>query len=444
MIFKSLALFRAWNCFVLFLVVLFLSEKGFSQINIPIIKANSIVVDIKDGETFKKGHWNISPKVKPDVYFSDRCKKQKWVTFYTDIDSIKFSTEPNKTYKFLIVLNGKDTALTEISTIQNIPLKYEKNNQLINDTIPFKLGFNNAIQLKVSINKSQPLDFILDTGANGVILSADALSESCNVKIDSKIKGYNFGGFSDDALSNNNHIQISDLTWKNVPLTIKYQNQPNADGIIGYNIFDGYILEINYEKEILVIHQDLPITAAKFDSKELNFKDGLSYISLSLIVGKKAISGLFDFDTGSDGTLFINNEFAERNKLLETLKSIDSDELKGGGTNKIEVLTSILPKLQFGKYGLFEVPINIEKTNGNNIVPFNIVGNDILKRFHLLIDYKNDRVYFHPNNLKSKMYGRNKRLIIKYSIAFILISLISLIIFLFRKRIVSFSRKIKF
>ena len=78
---------------------------------LPIIKANSIMVDIKDDDVLEKEAWRIVPEEELDVYMTSAKK----VTFYTDIDSISFEINPKVgTYDFIILLNGKDTARTQI------------------------------------------------------------------------------------------------------------------------------------------------------------------------------------------------------------------------------------------------------------------------------------------------------------------------------------------
>lgn len=84
----------------------------FAQKSIPVIKANSTSVNVRDGKDFKKDAWNISPEIKPDIYLTPN--KNKKVTFYTDLDSISFFVQPNKEYNFKIILNKKDTAFTRI------------------------------------------------------------------------------------------------------------------------------------------------------------------------------------------------------------------------------------------------------------------------------------------------------------------------------------------
>lgn len=85
-----------------------------AQQKLPIIKATSLKVDIRDGDDLRKGAWTITPKVKPDVYATAFSSKPRKVTFYTDQDSISFNVKPNVYTQFNILVNNTDTALTGI------------------------------------------------------------------------------------------------------------------------------------------------------------------------------------------------------------------------------------------------------------------------------------------------------------------------------------------
>jgi hypothetical protein len=93
-------------------ILLLLVQTLPAQQKLPVIRANSKMVDIRDGDTFSKAGWTISPQLKPDLYTTPN--KNKKVTFYTDLDSISFTVNPNKRYYFIILLNNKDSALTQI------------------------------------------------------------------------------------------------------------------------------------------------------------------------------------------------------------------------------------------------------------------------------------------------------------------------------------------
>lgn len=92
------------------LFAIFLGQTVLAQKKLPIIKANSTSVDIKDDNNLRKNAWTIVPEEKLDVYTTSAKK----VTFYTDIDSISFKIDPKKLYNFIILVNGKDSARTQI------------------------------------------------------------------------------------------------------------------------------------------------------------------------------------------------------------------------------------------------------------------------------------------------------------------------------------------
>ena len=94
--------------------LILLGQLLFAQKKIPIIRATFKVVDIRDGNVFKKGYWNITPDAHPDVYTTSFSKKTKRITFYTNQDSITFNVKSNSYFLFNILLNNKDTALTGI------------------------------------------------------------------------------------------------------------------------------------------------------------------------------------------------------------------------------------------------------------------------------------------------------------------------------------------
>jgi transglutaminase-like putative cysteine protease len=99
------------KCLFIFLLSLS-TQLIFAQGNLPVIKAGSKLVDVKDGDVLKKGSWTITPEANPDVYTT--ATKGKKVTFYTDQDSISVAITPATKFDFIILLNGKEKAVTQI------------------------------------------------------------------------------------------------------------------------------------------------------------------------------------------------------------------------------------------------------------------------------------------------------------------------------------------
>lgn len=96
---------------ILLLLLLSSIQISVAREKLPVIRANSSTMDIRDGAYLRKGYWTISPQIKPDIYTASSHK----VTFITDLDSISFNlTSETEKKDFIILLNGKDSAFTQI------------------------------------------------------------------------------------------------------------------------------------------------------------------------------------------------------------------------------------------------------------------------------------------------------------------------------------------
>ncbi len=137
----------------------------FAQQKLPVIKATSKKVDIRDGNILKKAIWNISPELKPDLY--ETPNKNKKVTFYTNLDSISFIVKPNEKYNFIILLNNKDSALTQIAyKPSNLEIlknadKYNYNDNRLITKFTYESMNDSAL---IKIRKVFNLDSIIGTG----------------------------------------------------------------------------------------------------------------------------------------------------------------------------------------------------------------------------------------------------------------------------------------
>jgi hypothetical protein len=84
----------------------------FAQKNIPIIKATSKKIDIRDGNDFKKQYWTLSPELNPDIYETSSLGQK--VTFITDKDSITVKIKKDTKFDFIVLLNDSIKAHTQI------------------------------------------------------------------------------------------------------------------------------------------------------------------------------------------------------------------------------------------------------------------------------------------------------------------------------------------
>lgn len=158
---------RKFVLIILILVIglVLINQLFFTKDQVPVISASSKMVDIRDGGILKKAAWRIVPDKKPDVYVT--TNKNSLVTFYTDLDSISFHVKPKEKYRFIIVINGKDSALTEITYLPSYretlkrAAKYNENDNRVVPKFTYESSNNPNLQ---SLRKHYKLDSIAGNG----------------------------------------------------------------------------------------------------------------------------------------------------------------------------------------------------------------------------------------------------------------------------------------
>lgn len=390
-----------------FLLLTLTTQFVFAQKQLPVLKTNKTSINIKEGDFDYKDAWTLSPEVQPDVFVTNPFVGNKTIIFYSDIDSISFNVKPNKKYDFIILLNGKDKAYTQINTDSKGNPSIEpklfytrlKNTNQAADTIPFTLGMDNRIHLKGKVNNSDTLDFLFDTGAGSCVITSSIIGKKIKLTITGSQENGGADGVAVVEKSTKNVIQINNLIWKDVSLlSIPYQN-PSFDVVLGWIAFEDKIVEIDYEKNILIIHQTLPQVNKEYSKLEIKLIEGIPYIKVKLIVDGNESEDWFDFDTGSDGTLVIGHKFAKEHLLNNTMKSIGTSKSVGSAGIVMVGKVVILPKLKLGDYEMYQIPLSIQQQEIKGVEHNENIGNNILKRFNTIIDFKNNYIYLKPNNL---------------------------------------------
>jgi len=377
--------------------------------NLPILQAHTKSIDVREGNNLYKGYWEVSPEVKKDVYFAHRFKKTSTITFYSDVDSISFKVTPKHTYDFIILLNHKDTCYTEISTIRSSYYKDCNGCIITNDTIPFILGKDNRVYIMGKVNGSAPFKFFFDDGADNTILFPSALQKGAKLRFDGSIENNGTGGTEPRKTSNTNDLAISKLKWHNEQVMYVDKQIGEGDGTIGYDVFEDKIIEIDYDKRLMIIH-DAPIKLSKgFVKFHMQLNGGeVPSITGTVINQEKKITAEFQFDMGATGCLFLNQGFLKKNNLYGTMETIGEAQTTGAGSGVTKTTLAILPEFIFGNYSFKKIPVNLENPVEHDPGTGTLCM-DILKRFHTILDYQNNLIWLKPDGLVNSPFKQNQQ-----------------------------------
>jgi hypothetical protein len=271
---------------------------------------------------------------------------------------------------------------------------------------PFIQLTGGVILLKATIDTLQTdsLHFILDTGSGGISLDS-ATVEKCkfiSVPTERTIRGIagtkkvhftyghylNFPGLKTDTFSF--HINNYDLLSSVYGVKI--------DGIIGFSFLRKYILKINFDETVLEV---LTPGYIKYPKGGLLLKPqftNLPYISF-FTEDTRNIWGKYIFDSGAGLTLLLSKDFVTDSLQLIKKNKIYTTQAEGLGGKKSMEFT-VLKSMQIGPYKFKKVPVYIfEDENNITAYPqvFGIIGNDILRRFNLIVNYPEQTIHLKPN-----------------------------------------------
>lgn len=381
------------------LIVLFLFQGtivNYGQSNLTILKANSRVISIRDGQNLKKNVWNVDPGTKLDVYYADLPRTNHLVTFISDIDTISFDVSFGRNYDFIVLLNSKDSCHSRISANYNgiSTYTYLVKKQIQGpDTLPFIMQ-NSRMYFEGSVNHHKGFIIQFDLGAGMSALNYKSVSKG-EIVFDGKTNLVNTDGSNEEPTSSSSSIQIAGLNWDKVPMVqIKNMNN-NEDAIVGNSLFENKVVEINYDKKIVIIHDTVPVIPANYTRHDIVYIQHRPYIKAGIIVDGKTYNDWFLFDTGRDGNMVLRDSFFRRNNIWDKLKTVFVL-----GNKHVKVV----PQLQIG-----------EKIFTNVITPAynpakmrtdrpNLIGNKLLNHFNVILDNQNGFIYLTPNSLQNNSY----------------------------------------
>ncbi len=183
----------------------------FGQVKLPIIRATSKNVTIRDGVHFRNNFWYIVPETKPDIYYVEFPRKEQKVTFITDKDSISFDVKYGEKYDFIILLNEHDTCYTQIAGVYQNLKNHEKSTPNASDTIPFTLR-GNRIYFEGHINGSIPLHIQFDLGAGMSNINHKSVKK-VKMDFDGKANLINSDGTNEARLSSKNDVVLGGFGW---------------------------------------------------------------------------------------------------------------------------------------------------------------------------------------------------------------------------------------
>ncbi len=290
------------------------------------------------------------------------------------------------------------------------------------DKIRFQL-VDNLIIMPVEVNGVK-LSFLLDSGVSKPILFNIANIDTLQIKNVETVYLRGLGGGEPvEALkSQNNFFKIGNAININQDIFVVFDSSINftprlgvdVHGIIGFDLFRDFIVEINYSSKYLKLHKPETYVykkCGKCEQFNLSFYNNKPYIDGVVRIDSESLPVKLLIDTGSSDALWLFEEDSLNMKPIDDYYFMDF--LGKGLSGNVHGKRSKVKSFSLNSFVFKDVNVAFpdstsisfarkhEERNGS-------ISGEILKRFNILMDYKHARITLKKNNKYKSPFRYNK------------------------------------
>lgn len=288
--------------------------------------------------------------------------------------------------------------------------------------IKFKL-VNNIIVLPVELNGVK-LSFVLDTGVSRPILFSliDIDSVLLKDREASLLQGLGNNGVINAIKSRGNIIKIGNTIAVNKDISVVFDESINftprlgvpVHGIIGYDVFKDFIVEINYSGQFIKLYNSNTLInkkSSKWSKIPIEIINKKPYLKANVKLEDEQQEVKLLIDTGGGDALWLFEHSDEKIKIPQ--EKFFDDFLGKGLSGAIYGKRSKVKNFALASYILNDVnvayPDSLSLDTSKILKDRNgSISGNILKRFNIIFDYGNGDLWLKKNgNFKKPFYYNN-------------------------------------
>jgi hypothetical protein len=278
--------------------------------------------------------------------------------------------------------------------------------------IPFTQLSGGIIIIRAKLDQfPDSLNFVFDTGSGGISLDS-ATANDLKIpltKSNRTIRG--IAGIKNVSFALNHELGFTGLTTRQLDFHINdYELLTSVygiriDGIIGYSFIRRYVIRINYDSNLLEIY-----TPGIFRYPKGGYLLKPDFTTLprqtALLEDGRAVYNRYIFDTGAGLCFLLSRDFVEDSSLFKTKKKFYPTQAEGLGGKKQMDLT-VAKSVKIGPFKFRNVPVHVfDDTYNVTSYPTlgGIMGNDLLRRFNVILNYPQQMIHIKPNNHYNELF----------------------------------------
>lgn len=261
--------------------------------------------------------------------------------------------------------------------------------------IPFTCTADDNVMVHATLNGRDPVDLMFHTAVDSVSLTKAAIARLTTFAPNGSIEVRSWGGTAAARHSQGNTLQIGPLTWRDLELTESELSGPGTDGKFGPNLFAGQVVELDFDRNELRLHETLPPHTEQFECLELEERDGMLFVVGEARVGERAARTSFLLHTGFGGAALFDEQFV-REHGLPTALDPDAPTLQDSYGNPVRTQRLQRTSLRLGTLVFDDVPAAVfgGQLGGRRT---SVLGGTVLTRMNLVFAADRRHLYVRPN-----------------------------------------------
>jgi hypothetical protein len=273
----------------------------------------------------------------------------------------------------------------------------------------------NLVIIPVYLNDQGPYNFVLDTGVGNAILTDPSLLEELSLKKEREIKVTGAG--SDQAelkafIVSGVKVQVDAVTAPNLTMTILSEDVFNLSayvglpiyGILGYQFFNSFVVKVDYINLNLTLYKPENFVYRKRFGVKIPFEidDQKPYLyGMTTLNDSTKIRTRLILDTGAGHALSLEQE---SHPSIKVPTPAFRTQLGTGLSGTIRGYLGRVQHFELGKFKFKNVLTSfpdhddVGAKTSSRINRNGNLGNEMLKRFNVLIDYSRSALILKPNS----------------------------------------------
>lgn len=290
-------------------------------------------------------------------------------------------------------------------------------------SVPF-VQENGFILVDLVFNHKLPMRFIFDTGAQNTILFDKIYADFTSVQYDDKIRllGSDLSGPILASIGRNVNIKLANFPSVIRDIIVLEEDYINLEeiigvkvqGILGTDYFKNLIIEIDYIRSKITFHDPLDFNykllqkyqriPARVYKNKAYIETAIQYDHSDPIIAKLLI------DTGASVSLLLH--LAHNSAIVLPENTISGTLGKGLGGDLLGYI-GLIKKFELSEFQFNDLITNFQSIDTtlldmDDVFRDGILGNTMLSRFNVFIDFRNEYLYLKPNKTFDDEFDINK------------------------------------